>query len=158
LVHLGCVGVLACGARTQLSEIEEPPSDAGTVFPSAVPTSTREPKCGAPAPPASAPCGPMHFSLQTAESCALSIQKPMDATGLVPFSCPATLAWGNSSCPNTTETCFEVFAMTRFGKGHVAAWCDSTKTTELIERSKVLPYLGQQREPRVARLGNGYCG
>lgn len=132
---------VACGARTGV-----PGGD-----PDADPFTGVCPASGT----ADAPCGPLTFQLGTQESCALTTSRPADALGFVPFSCPIQ----HPNCAHQPPgDCFAVFALLRYGKGHVAASCDSTTLSELIPRAKLIPTLGQKVAPRIARLGTGYFG
>jgi hypothetical protein len=49
-----------------------------------------------------------------------------------------------------------VFAIDRWGSGHVVAWCDATTLPDLLAAFNVVGYLGQVANPRVASFGDDY--
>lgn len=87
-------------------------------------------------------CGKLEFAIDTKQSCALSILPgfAMDGEGFI------QLAGQNH----------RVFAMDRWGKGHVVAWCDSTTIPELLSAFDVRGYLGQVDQAKVASFGDDY--
>jgi hypothetical protein len=129
--------IAACGARSELAA----PVDAG---------------CGAPAPAAAGACAPLAFMQATAASCALSNPDcvPVDLEGLQADSC---MGGGGLPCDAGSDR-WEVFALTRYGRGHLAAWCDGTSLTRLLSSIPLEAYLGQSASPRVATLGGFPCG
>lgn len=152
---IASVACIACGARTGIPGDDLPldPIDAGDARVDA-PKPPPPAKCPATSG-SGAPCGPLRFDLGTRETCALTTLTPPDALGSVPFTCPLNEPGCTKTLPGD---CFGVLALMRFGKGHVAAFCDSTMLSELITGAKLLAYLGRTSSPRVARLGKGYFG
>lgn len=152
---IASVACIACGARTGIPGDDLPldPIDAGDARADA-PKPPPPGKCPATSG-SGAPCGPLRFDLGTRETCALTTLTPPDALGSVPFTCPLNEPGCTKTLPGD---CFGVLALMRFGKGHVAAFCDSTMLSELITGAKLLAYLGRTSSPRVARLGKGYFG
>ncbi len=50
-----------------------------------------------------------------------------------------------------------VFAMSRWGKGHVVALADTNAAAALFQAGDFRGYLGAKANARVASFGNGYC-
>lgn len=50
-----------------------------------------------------------------------------------------------------------MFALNRYGRGHIAAWCDDTSLVELLRAAPMLRYLGRVDAPRVASVGSYPC-
>ncbi len=93
--------------------------------------------------------------MPTAEACALRHAQPVDAEGFISFACPGL----QTSCDGgalASQAPFSVLALTRFGRGHVIAWCDSTNLDQLLKKFDVTEYLGGRANPRVAGLGPGW--
>ncbi len=87
-------------------------------------------------------CYSVEFSIDTMQSCAMSILPgfEMDGEGFIQLG----------------GTDHRVFAMDRWGTGHVVAWCDGTTLPQLLEAFNVAGYLGQVPSPRVASFGDAY--
>ncbi len=87
-------------------------------------------------------CGKLEFAIDTKQSCAISIQPgtTVDGEGFIQLG-------GQSH---------RVFAMDRWGKGHVIAWCDATTLPDLLDAFNVTGYLGQVTDPKVASFGDDY--
>jgi len=87
-------------------------------------------------------CGKLEFSIDTQQSCAMTILPgfDMDGEGFI----------------NVGGQDHRVFAMDRWGKGHVIAWCDSTRLPQLLEAFNVAGYLGQSKTPKVMSFGDDY--
>jgi hypothetical protein len=80
---------------------------------------------------------------------------PLDLAAFAPFSCPVA---GSDPCVETNEDALEVLALNRYGKGHVAASCDSTGLTGLLQQLPLVTYLGRSEDARVATVGSYPCG
>ncbi len=89
-----------------------------------------------------ADCVDIEFSIQTQQACAISILDgyEMDGEGFIEL-------YGEQ---------YRVFAMDRWGEGHIIAWADSTTTGELLEAFNVTGYLGQVDDPTVVSFGDNY--
>jgi hypothetical protein len=87
-------------------------------------------------------CGKFHFTIDTKQSCSLSVLPgfKVDAESFIRLE-------GKD---------YRVFAMTRWGKGHLVAWCDATTLGSLLAAFRVEEYLGQRVSPRVASFGDKY--
>lgn len=85
-------------------------------------------------------CGKLEFAIDTKQSCAISLNTTVDGEGFIQLG-------GQSH---------RVFAMDRWGKGHVIAWCDATTLPELLDAFDVKGYLGQVKDPKVASFGDEY--
>jgi hypothetical protein len=87
-------------------------------------------------------CESIEFTIQTMQACAISILDgfEMDGEGFISLG-------GND---------YRVFAMDRWGEGHVVAWCDATTLPELLAAFNVTGYLGQVESPHVASFGDNY--
>ncbi|MFO8070801.1 MAG: hypothetical protein R6V85_02900 [Polyangia bacterium] len=87
-------------------------------------------------------CVDIAFDIQTMQACAIDILAgyDMDGEGFINFY----------------EDDYRVFAMDRWGDGHVIAHCDTTILDELIDSSNVLGYLEQVANPSVASFGDTY--
>lgn len=99
--------------------------------------------CGPDAGPDSGcECESLQFSIDTQQSCALSILPgfEMDGEGFIEIG----------------GTPHRVFALDRWGSGHVVAWCDATTLPLLLDAFDVTGYLGQVPDPRVASFGDHY--
>ncbi len=163
-VAFALIACVACGSRTDLptGELPEPPPDdpadasidARPDVADARPDAPPNPSCPATSS-GGAPCTALSFKLGTQETCALTMLRPADALGMVPFTCPVN----NPKCTKTLpDDCFGVLALLRVGQGHFAAYCDSTTVGEVFQRAKLLAYLGRVPSARIATLGNGYFG
>ncbi|GMV13352.1 MAG: hypothetical protein HS104_35955 [Polyangiaceae bacterium] len=100
------------------------------------------PDGGVPGDPGCA-CGKLEFSIDTQQSCAISILPgfQVDGEGFI----------------NVGGQNHRVFAMDRWGKGHVIAWCDSTRLPQLLAAFNVTGYLGQTKTPpKVLAFGDEY--
>jgi hypothetical protein len=87
-------------------------------------------------------CEGIQFTIDTKQACALSISSGFQMDG--------------ESFIQLNGTDYRVFAMDRWGSGHVIAWCDSTTTNELLNAFNVAGYLGQVDQPKVASFGDNY--
>jgi hypothetical protein len=91
-----------------------------------------------------ATCSGLTVTVQTQASCSISI-KPgfaMDGEGFIRV--------GDAGPPH------RVFAIDRWGKGHVIAWCDATTNKDLIGAFDARGYLTQKpTSPRLAAFGYG---
>ncbi len=87
-------------------------------------------------------CVDIAFDIQTMQACAIDILAgyDMDGEGFI----------------NLYGDDYRVFAMDRWGDGHVIAYCDATTLDELIGSFNVLGYLGQVSNPSVASFGDNY--
>jgi len=87
-------------------------------------------------------CGKFQFTIATMQACSLSVLPGfrVDAESFIEVG-------GQQH---------RVFAMTRWGKGHLVAWCDSTTLPELLGAFATTAYLGQSASPRVASFGYRY--
>jgi hypothetical protein len=56
------------------------------------------------------------------------------------------------------STRYRVLAMNRWGRGHIVGWCDSTSLVERFDAQDLGRYLGRVATPRVATIGDGWCG
>jgi len=99
------------------------------------------PDGGVPGDPGCA-CGKLEFKIDTQQSCAISILPgfQVDGEGFI----------------NVGGQNHRVFAMDRWGKGHVIAWCDSTRLPQLLAAFNVTGYLGQVQQPKVLSFGDEY--
>ena len=140
--------LVACGARTDLGAPISSDASVTCALPEVA-------ACDAgPAPFLT--CAPLHFSSGLAESCALvrSPCVPLDLAAFAPVTCPLA---GSDPCIETKEAALEVFALNRYGKGHVAASCDSTGLTGLLQELPLVTYLGGSKDARVASVGSYPC-
>ena len=87
-------------------------------------------------------CGKLEFTIDTKQSCAIQIQPgfQVDGEGFI------SLAGKNH----------RVFAMDRWGAGHIVAWCDGTTLPQLLSAFDVTGYLGQLDSPKVASFGDDF--
>lgn len=87
-------------------------------------------------------CGKLEFQIDTQQSCAISVLPgfALDGEGFI----------------NLGGADHRVFAMDRWGKGHVMAWCDSTTLPQLLAAFNVTGYLGQVDNPKVLSFGDDY--
>ncbi|MBI3207031.1 MAG: hypothetical protein HYZ29_36170 [Myxococcales bacterium] len=99
------------------------------------------PDGGVPGDPGCA-CGKLEFTIDTQQSCAISILPGFSVDG------EGFISVGGQN--------HRVFAMDRWGKGHVIAWCDSTRLPQLLEAFNVTGYLGQTKTPKVLSFGDEY--
>jgi hypothetical protein len=86
-------------------------------------------------------CSGIKVTVQTQASCSMSI-KPgfvMDGEGFIKVG--------------TTD--HRVFAIDRWGKGHVIAWCDATTNKDLVAAFDARGYLAQKPNPKLAAFGYG---
>lgn len=99
------------------------------------------PDGGVPGDPGCA-CGKLEFKIDTQQSCAISVLPgfQLDGEGFI----------------NVGGQNHRVFAMDRWGKGHVVAWCDSTRLPQLLAAFDVTGYLGQTKQPKVLAFGDEY--
>lgn len=93
-------------------------------------------------PQMDAKCANIKLQIATQQSCAMTILNgfTMDGEGFITVN-------------NVKE---RVFAMDRWGTGHVIGWCDSTTMPELLKAFDVRGYLGQTMNARVASFGDNY--
>ncbi len=87
-------------------------------------------------------CGKLEFTIDTQQSCAISILPGFDMDG------EGFISLGGQQ--------HRVFAMDRWGKGHVIAWCDATTLPQLLAAFNLTGYLGQTKTPKVASFGDSY--
>ncbi len=85
-------------------------------------------------------CNPVSFEVATRASCDMRLVDGVEVDGAGYLSV------------NGEERL--VFAMSRWGDGHVIAWCDSTSGIELMEEFPGWEYLGQSETPRIAVIGS----
>jgi hypothetical protein len=87
-------------------------------------------------------CGKLEFQIDTQQSCAISVLPgfTLDGEGFI----------------NLGGQDHRVFAMDRWGKGHVVAWCDSTTLPQLLAAFNVTGYLAQKENPKVLSFGDDY--
>jgi hypothetical protein len=87
-------------------------------------------------------CGKLEFSIDTQQSCAISVLNgfTLDGEGFI----------------NLGGQDHRVFAMDRWGAGHVIAWCDSTTLPQLLAAFNVTGYLGQTDNPKVLSFGDDF--
>ncbi len=87
-------------------------------------------------------CGKLEFKIDTKQSCSIGLEPgaTVDGEGFISLA-------GQQH---------RVFAMDRWGKGHIVAWCDSTTLPELLAAFDVTGYLGQVPTPRVASFGDDF--
>jgi hypothetical protein len=115
---------------------EPPETDAGS-----------EPFCSDPP----CECSAYSFSIDTRQSCALDLNELTADPGALPLDAESFI--------EIQSTPFRVFAMDRWGAGHVLAWCDGTTFDELVKQIPVFEYLGQTASPRIASVGyEFFCG
>ncbi len=87
-------------------------------------------------------CGALSFTIDTQQSCSLGLQPGADLDG------EGFISLGGQQ--------HRVFALDRWGKGHIIAWCDATTLPELLMAFDVTGYLGGVAQPRVASFGDNY--
>lgn len=89
-----------------------------------------------------AQCVDIKLQIATQQSCAMTILNgfKMDGEGFITVNAQQR----------------RVFAMDRWGNGHVVAWCDSTTMPELLKAFDVRGYLGQVPNARVASFGDNF--
>jgi hypothetical protein len=87
-------------------------------------------------------CGKLEFAIDTQQSCSISVLDgfQLDGEGFI----------------NLAGQDHRVFAMDRWGAGHVIAWCDSTTLPQLLAAFNVTGYLGQVDNPKVLSFGDEY--
>lgn len=90
-------------------------------------------------------CVDIAFEIQTMQACAMSIVDgfEMDGEGFIEL-------YGDE---------YRVFAMDRWGEGHVIGWCDGTTLGDLLDAFNVIGYLGQVEDPAeatVAAFGDNF--
>lgn len=144
----------ACGARTELGA---PARADGGGAGDAIATCPAPETSACDAGPAEAgACGPLAFDMGTTESCALTHAAcvPVDLEGFAPFTCPFA---GSDPCAATGPGPQEVFALNRYGAGHLVAWCDTTSLLNLLALPPILAYLGRDASPRIAGVGTYPC-
>lgn len=85
-------------------------------------------------------CGELRFAIETKQSCSMDVLPghELDGEGFIEVG-------GKSH---------RVFAMDRWGSGHVVAWCDGTTLPLLIDAFDAMGYLSQSATPRVASFGD----
>jgi hypothetical protein len=108
---------------------------------------------------ASAPCDPaddsctcpvFDFNIETRQSCAITLD---------PVTGADTLPVDAESFIEIMDTPFRVFALDRWGDGHIVAWCDGTTLDELVKQFPLFQYLAQNEQPRIASIGyDFFCG
>lgn len=86
-------------------------------------------------------CASIDVKVQTQASCSLSILNgfTMDGEGFI-------------TVQNQTH---RIFAIDRYGTGHMIAWCDGTTNADLIKAFDVRGYLSQKKTPKLASFGYG---
>ena len=148
--------LLGCGARTDLGKTEHETKDATPDAPADVTClSPPFPACDAGPAPFDA-CAPIHYSTSLEETCALvrSQCTPIDAVGTAPMTCPTA---GSDPCLSQAPSTVDVLALNRYGKGHIAAVCDVTGLTGLLQDLPLVAYLGGSKSAKVASLGTFPC-
>lgn len=87
-------------------------------------------------------CRGIKLAIATQQSCAISINQgfAMDGEGFITI--------------NNQQK--RVFAMDRWGTGHVIAWCDSTTLPALLSAFDARGYLGQKPNAKTASFGDKY--
>lgn len=87
-------------------------------------------------------CEELSFNINTAQSCSLDILPgfDMDGEGFITLE-------GEEH---------RVFALDRFGEGHIVAWCDASTAAQLANAFNLLGYLGQSDDPKVASFGDTF--
>jgi hypothetical protein len=85
-------------------------------------------------------CAPVAFTVSTRQSCDMRVD-------------PASAPDGTGSVTVDGEEHI-VFAMNRWGEGHVIAWCDSDSAVPLMDEFPGWAYLAQAEAPRIAMLGS----
>ncbi len=87
-------------------------------------------------------CGALNFTIGTQQSCSLGLEPgaALDGEGFISLG-------GQQH---------RVFALDRWGKGHIIAWCDATTLPELLAAFDVMGYLGGVPAPRVASFGDDH--
>lgn len=88
------------------------------------------------------PCPTVSVSIETKQSCSIGLE-------------PGTEIDGEGFISLQGET-HRVFAMDRWGTGHIVGWCDSTTLGDLLMSFNVLDYLAQVPNPRVMSFGDSY--
>jgi hypothetical protein len=159
----------ACGARTPLDV--EPTfeqagkEEAGNHPPIEMPSAKKEAGSHPPSPPCGAApgqqpnesCGPLRLHLATQAACEIARTGCLDAEGFVSVQvCKGCT--GNNRCGKEPVDVHRVFAMGRFGTGHVIGWCDTTSLVSLLGSFDAIGYLGRGATPRVASIGQYPCG
>jgi hypothetical protein len=90
-------------------------------------------------------CGAVNFSVATEQACAIDVSPGMqlDGEGFI----------------QVAGMDYRVFAMNRLGTGHVAAWCDGTTLTRLLQAYDLISYLAPVGDAtkRVASVGGYPC-
>jgi hypothetical protein len=84
-------------------------------------------------------CGRFKFTVETMQACSLSLLPGFEVDA------ESFITVGGQR--------HRVFAMSRWGKGHIVAWCDTTTIPQLLAAFKTTDYLGQTTSPRVASFG-----
>jgi len=87
-------------------------------------------------------CEELSFSVDTMQSCSLDILAgfEMDGEGFI-----------------TLESMdHRVFALDRWGDGHIIAWCDGTTAGQLTAAFDAFGYLGQVADPKAAAFGDNF--
>jgi hypothetical protein len=87
-------------------------------------------------------CGKLEFQIDTKQSCSIGLEPGASVDG------EGFISLGGQQ--------HRVFAMDRWGKGHIVAWCDSTTLPELLAAFDVAGYLGQVPTAKVASFGDDY--
>lgn len=87
-------------------------------------------------------CGKLEFNIDTKQSCSIGLEPGASVDG------EGFISLGGQQ--------HRVFAMDRWGNGHIVAWCDSTTLPELLAAFDVAGYLGQVPTPKVASFGDDY--
>jgi hypothetical protein len=87
-------------------------------------------------------CSEIAFNIDTQQACALSVLDgfTLDGEGFI----------------TVQSQQHRVFAIDRWGAGHIIAWCDSTTAPQLLMAFDALGYLGQVPNPRVASFGDDF--
>ena len=87
-------------------------------------------------------CNGIKIQIATQQSCAMTILQgfTMDGEGFITVN-------------NVKE---RVFAMDRYGMGHIIGWCDSTTMPQLLQSFDVRGYLGQKQSAKVASFGDNF--
>jgi len=85
-------------------------------------------------------CEELSFNIDTKQSCSLDLLDgfELDGEGFI------TLEGMDH----------RVFALDRWGDGHIVAWCDGTTASDLTTAFEVFAYLGQVDNPKVASYGD----
>ncbi|HZO12284.1 MAG TPA: hypothetical protein VFB62_03470 [Polyangiaceae bacterium] len=99
-----------------------------------------DPCAGGGRPSPECDCQDLSFVIDTQQACSISVLDgfELDGEGFI----------------TVQSQQHRVFAIDRWGSGHIIGWCDSTTLPELLGAFDVLGYLGQVDNPRIASFGD----